>query len=318
MAINLVTFAAQTVTPQDDALIYESALTGSGMIYGGTVTIKSANVLRVAEGHGALCGRKFTIEAMDVPIALTPSGSLLGRIYIHMDLADTDEPISIRVETASSLTPVIQNTDVNINNGVYEINLATFTVNTSTISNLVNVAPDLQTTQELSKQVSKSGDIYSPNKAYKIGEYVIHDNKLYRCRAACSAAAWSVNQSCFVVDSLVDALNRELYEEEDLTVTVHGYITSYLTAKRFGSMIHLTGLFVVNTALPINTDFLYVQRLSGGVKNAEYVQVPLISIVGQANNTMRMDSDSNRFINNQTQLATGTYNVDCWYKCRFV
>lgn len=318
MAINLVTFAAQTVTPQDDALIYESALTGSGMIYGGTVTIKSANVLRVAEGHGALCGRKFTIEATDVPVALTPSGSLLGRIYIHMDLADTDEPISIRVETASSLTPVIQDTDVNINNGVYEINLATFTINTSTISNLVNVAPDLQTTQELSKQVSKSGDIYSPNRPYYVGEYVIHDNKLYRCRVACSAAAWSVNQSCFVVASLVDALNRELYEEEDLNVTVHGYITSYLTAKRFGSMIHLTGLFVVNTAIPINTDFLYVQKIGGGVVNAEYVQVPLISIVGQANNTMRMDSNSNRFINNQTQLATGTYNVDCWYKCIFV
>lgn len=206
MAINLVTFAAQTVTPQDDALIYESALTGSGMIYGGTVTIKSANVLRVAEGHGALCGRKFTIEAMDVPIELTPSGSLLGRIYIHMDLADTDEPISIRVETASSLTPVIQDTDVNINNGVYEINLATFTVNTSTISNLVNVAPDLQTTQELSKQVSNSGDAYSPNKAYKVGDLAIHDNKLYRCTMACSAAAWSVNQSCFTLDTLSNAV----------------------------------------------------------------------------------------------------------------
>lgn len=141
MAINLVTYAAQTVTPQDDALIYENALIGSGMIYGGEVTIKSANVLHVAAGHGALCGRKFTIEATDIPISLTPSGSLLGRVYIHMDLSDTDEPISLQVETDSALTPVIQNTNVNINNGVYEINLATFDVDTATISNLVNVAP---------------------------------------------------------------------------------------------------------------------------------------------------------------------------------
>lgn len=141
MAINLVTYAAQTVTPQDDALIYENALIGSGMIYGGEVTIKSANVLRVAAGHGALCGRKFTIEATDIPISLTPSGSLLGRVYIHMDLSDTDEPIMILTETANSLTPVVQNSDVNINNGVYEINLATFDVDTATISNLVNVAP---------------------------------------------------------------------------------------------------------------------------------------------------------------------------------
>lgn len=141
MAINLVTFAAQTVTPQDDALIYESALLSSGLIYGGDVTIKSANVLHVAAGHGALCGRKFTIEATDIPVSLTPSGTLLGRVYVHMDLSDTDEPIAFMVETGESLTPCIQDANVNITNGVYEINLATFDVDTSTISNLDNVAP---------------------------------------------------------------------------------------------------------------------------------------------------------------------------------
>ena len=127
MGIKLVTFAAQTVTPQDDALIYETALQESGMIYGGSVSIKNANVLHVEAGHGALCGRKFTIEATDVPVPLTPSGSLQGRIYIHMDLSDTGEPISFQVETASTLTPVVQQSDVNINSGIYEINLATFT-----------------------------------------------------------------------------------------------------------------------------------------------------------------------------------------------
>ena len=148
MGINLVTYAAQTVTPQDDALIYEKALQESGMIYGGTVTIKNANVLHVAEGHGALCGRKFTIEETDVTVPLTASGSLLGRLYIHMDLADSGEPISFQVETANSLTPVVQQSDVNINNGVYEINIATFTVDTSTISNLVNVAPFIDITPD--------------------------------------------------------------------------------------------------------------------------------------------------------------------------
>lgn len=141
MGIKLVTFYASTVTPQDDALIYETALSGSGMIYGGTVTIKSANVLHVASGHGALCGRKFTIEETDVPVVLAPTGTLLGRIYIHMDLSDTDEPISLEIETGSALAPVIQQQDVNIIDGVYEINLATFDVDTATISNLENVTP---------------------------------------------------------------------------------------------------------------------------------------------------------------------------------
>lgn len=141
MGISLVTFSGRTVTPQDDALVYESALEGSGIIYGGTVTIASANTLHVAAAHGVLCGRKFTIEETDIPVALTPSGSLLGRLYIHMDLGDVDEPISFQVETGNTLTPVIQDSDVNVTNGVYEINLAEFDVDTSSISNLVNCAP---------------------------------------------------------------------------------------------------------------------------------------------------------------------------------
>ena len=170
MGINLVTFAASTVTPQDDALIYETALLSSGLIYGGTVTIKSANVLRVAAGHGALCGRKFTIEAMDVPVSLTASGTDLGRIYIHMDLSDTDEPISIQVETGQSLTPVQQDANVNITNGVYEINLATFDVDTSTISNLVNVAPVIESVKSA---LTNKADVSTVNNKHKVTQFQV-------------------------------------------------------------------------------------------------------------------------------------------------
>ena len=200
MGIKLVTFAAQTITPQDDALIYETALQESGMIYGGSVSIKNANVLHVEAGHGALCGRKFTIEATDVPVPLTASGSLQGRIYIHMDLSDTGEPISFQVETASTLTPVVQQSDVNINSGIYEINLATFIVDTSTISNLVNVAPfiDIEPDSELSAQsnnpvqnkiITKAvGDPETigglASKPYSIGELILaSDGQLYKATA---------------------------------------------------------------------------------------------------------------------------------------
>ena len=158
MGISLVTFAGSTVTPQDDALIYETALTGSGLIYGGTVTIKNANTLHVAAAHGALCGRKFTIEETDIAVSLTPSGTLDGRIYVHMDLSDTDEPISLLVETAETLTPVVQDSNVNIINGVYEINLATFTVDTSTLDNLVNVTPVIPQIDDLLDGVYRSSD----------------------------------------------------------------------------------------------------------------------------------------------------------------
>lgn len=241
MGIKLVTFAAQTVTPQDDALIYETALQESGMIYGGSVSIKNANVLHVEAGHGALCGRKFTIEATDVPVPLTASGSLQGRIYIHMDLSDTGEPISFQVETASTLTPVVQQSDVNINSGIYEINLATFIVDTSTISNLVNVAPfiDIEPDSELSAQSNNpvqnkiiTKAVGNPetigglaSKPYSIGELILaSDGQLYKATANIAENA-----------TIVSGGNA------DPTGNIVSQISNLTNSKTFGTAVNVTG-----------------------------------------------------------------------------
>lgn len=74
-----------------------------------------------------------------------------------------------------------------------------------------------------SQKVSNSGDAYSSSKAYKVGDLVIYNNVLYRCITACSAAAWSVNQSCFTADTLTNVatlLNTRLTKvNTDLTVS---------------------------------------------------------------------------------------------------
>lgn len=139
--ISLVTFAAMTVTPQDDALVYESALGAGGIIYGGEVTVKNANTLHINTGHGIICGRKFTIYDSDIPVTLSSAGDLLGRLYIHLDLSNASDPIEILVETGQSLSPLVQDEDVNIVNGIYDVNIATFNVSTSTVSDLRNVYP---------------------------------------------------------------------------------------------------------------------------------------------------------------------------------
>lgn len=187
MGINLVTFYNSTVTPQDDALVYENALPGSGMIYGGNVTIKNANTLHVTAGHGALCGRKFTIEETDVPVQLTSSGTLNGRLYIHMDLSNVDEPITLEVERASTLTPPVQQSNVNITDGIYEIDLATFQISTSTISNLDYVAPFIH--YEFLKEIIIA-PVEKTNVAsqdYVVGRHLVLNNILYRVTAAITA-----------------------------------------------------------------------------------------------------------------------------------
>ena len=200
MSINLVTYYNSTVTPQDDALIYENALPASGMIYGGNVTIKNANTLHITAGHGALCGRKFTIEEADIPVILTSSGTLNGRLYIHMDLSDTGSPISLEIERAASLTPVIQQSNVNINDGIYEINLATFQISTSTVSNLVNVAPFIK--YEFAKEViiAPVEKTSTASTAYAVGKHLIYNDILYRVTTAISSGG-QINPGVNVVVS---------------------------------------------------------------------------------------------------------------------
>lgn len=187
MGIRLVTFYNSTVTPQDDALIYENALPASGMIYGGNVTIKNANTLHISAGHGALCGRKFTIEEDDIPIILTSSGTLNGRLYIHMDLSDTGEPISLEVERANVLTPVIQQSNVNINDGIYEINLATFTISTSTVSDLNYVAPFIRDLDAREVIIAPVEPTNRASSNYAIGRRLILNKVLYRVTATITA-----------------------------------------------------------------------------------------------------------------------------------
>lgn len=141
MGISLVTFEDATVTAQDDAILYNAFLPKSGIIYGATVTISSSTTLHIAAGHGVIAGRKFTIDATDITVGLAPSGSILGRLYIHLDLSNADNPIEFKTETGNSLTDPIQNSNVNLNNGIWEFNIATFTVSTTTIGSLVSVAP---------------------------------------------------------------------------------------------------------------------------------------------------------------------------------
>lgn len=220
MGINLVTYYNSTVTPQDDALIYENALPASGMIYGGNVTIKNANTLHITAGHGALCGRKFTIEEADIPVILTSSGTLNGRLYIHMDLSDTGSPISLEIERAASLTPVIQQSNVNINDGIYEINLATFQISTSTVSNLVNVAPFIK--YEFAKEaiIAPVEKTSTASTAYAVGKHLIYNDILYRVTTAISSGG-QINPGVNVVVS--ETIQNQI---EDINTTLAGKVNT--------------------------------------------------------------------------------------------
>lgn len=136
MSINLVTYANQTVTPTNDAIIYERAIDQNGIFYGCNVTVTS-NTVNITGGYGIICGREFVINSDSLTVTLAPSGTLQGRLYVRLDLADADAPIQLLTVTGNTLPALTQDDDVNYTNGVYEMELATFTVGVSALSDVV-------------------------------------------------------------------------------------------------------------------------------------------------------------------------------------
>lgn len=150
MASNIVlkTYAAGdnnqgSVTPQNDALIYQCAVPMNGLFSGGTVTLSSANVLHVAAGFGIIGGRFFEILESDIAVQLSTSGTLLGRLYVHLSLTNADEPISIETATGATLPALSGDPTLNITNGDFDMELCTFNINELTISDILLTYPTI-------------------------------------------------------------------------------------------------------------------------------------------------------------------------------
>lgn len=148
MSINLVTYANQTVTPTNDAIIYERAIDQNGIFYGCNVTVTS-NTVNITGGYGIICGREFVINSESLTVTLAPSGTLQGRLYVRLDLADADAPIQLLTVTGNTLPALTQDDDVNYTNGVYEMELATFTVGVSALSDVVETFKIIKGTTDL-------------------------------------------------------------------------------------------------------------------------------------------------------------------------
>ena len=150
MASNIVlkTYAAGdnnqgSVTPQNDALIYQAAIPTNGIFFGATITLSNANTLHIAAGMGIIGGRFFEVLEDDIAVQLSSSGDLLGRLYIHLDLSNADNPISIETYTGASLPALTGDPNLNASNGSFDMELCTFDINELTISNIVSKFPTI-------------------------------------------------------------------------------------------------------------------------------------------------------------------------------
>lgn len=143
--ITLKTYKGGNVTPQDDAIIYETAIPGSGIFKGCEVTYARGNVLHISQGFGMIRGRFFEVYETEIDVRLADVGETLqGRVYIHLDLSNADEPIKILAQAAAELPPLDADVNINYNNSSYDLELAIFTVSSAGLSGLTKVFPTLK------------------------------------------------------------------------------------------------------------------------------------------------------------------------------
>ena len=165
-SIVLKTYKGASVTPQDDALIYDAAFGMNGIFKGCHITRNTTNTLKIEDGFGMIKGRFFELYESEIGIQLCESGiTLKGRLFIRLDLSNTDEPIQIMTYTGEELPELELDDDININNSVCDMELATFNV---TASGLTDV---LVTFKEIKS--SGSGGAYGleRKKEYLVGDY---------------------------------------------------------------------------------------------------------------------------------------------------
>ncbi len=143
--ITLKTYKGGNVTPQDDAIIYETAIPGSGIFKGCEVTYARGNVLHISQGFGMIRGRFFEVYETEIDVRLADVGETLqGRVYIHLDLSNADEPIKILAQAAAELPPLDADVNINYNNSSYDLELAIFNVSSAGLSGLTKVFPTLK------------------------------------------------------------------------------------------------------------------------------------------------------------------------------
>lgn len=139
MANNIVlkTYKGGNVTPQDDAIIYQTVISTNGIFKGCEVTYARGNVLHISQGFGMIKGRFFEVYESEIAIPLiSGNGKVNGRLYIHLDLSNADEPIQILFETGEQLSSLASDHDINYNNTAFDIELAAFQVSSTDLTDL--------------------------------------------------------------------------------------------------------------------------------------------------------------------------------------
>lgn len=163
--ITLKQFEGAIVTPADDAALYAHFDNRSGILSGMEIAHLGANQISVGGGRGMICGRTFVVESETILATLATSGTQSGRLLVQINLGNPDAPISFMTQAASVLPDLVQE-DLNAGGTVYQLVLATYSVSTTAVSNLVTtsaLAPVMSMTAQVVDVPTDAQENYKVN-----------------------------------------------------------------------------------------------------------------------------------------------------------
>jgi hypothetical protein len=156
MSISMKRYNDTIITPKDDRILFDQIFDDYGLIYGGSATRAASNKIHVGAARGFIKGTEVIIEAEDIAVNLSDSGTKNGRLKIVMDLADTETPIKFESEVAASFPALEQDANINYDNGRYEVVFATYKTTETTISSVTLVMPTMQSVKAKIQGINQS------------------------------------------------------------------------------------------------------------------------------------------------------------------
>lgn len=156
MSISMKRYNDTIITPKDDRILFDQIFDDYGLIYGGSATMAASNKIHVGTARGFIKGTEVIVEAEDIAVNLSDSGTKNGRLKIVMDLADTETPIKFESEVAASFPALEQDANINYDNGRYEVVFATYKATETTISSVALVMPTMQSVKAKIQGINQS------------------------------------------------------------------------------------------------------------------------------------------------------------------
>lgn len=163
MSVILKQFDGGAIAPQDDAILYNSIITRNGILNGCTITHLGANQIKITAGRGIIKGRMFEVEEMTVNCPLASAGTQKGRMYLRMELSNMENPAQIKTVAADTLPELVQEEDCNYTNGIYELELCTYDVADTLLSNLKTTYEVIDTVFPVAKTLDDVNGVTDEN-----------------------------------------------------------------------------------------------------------------------------------------------------------